>query len=180
MYSASTAFHNAVYKNSPLEQVIFKFKDGTILTNEDIHVNNGIKVMESFNLEEELTIGTCLASTLDVTIMNGHRLLSDYGFGEAEVMLGVCTEQTKAAPGSELCRVVVGSNVFTGHASAPYLRVNGSAASSQPSFPVCAIVVDNGTVYSISETGGIYPSSAVPNAFMKMKLTEWAFEGLGL
>lgn len=180
MYSASTAFRNAVYKNSPLEQVIFKFKDGTILTNEDIHVNNGIKVLESFNLEEELTIGTCLASTLDVTVMNGHRLLSDYGFGEAEVMLGICTEQTKAASGNELCRVVVGSNVYTGHASTPYLRVNGSAASSQPNFPVCAIVVDNGTVYSISEIGSVYPSSAVPNEFMRMKLTEWAFEGLGL
>ena len=180
MYSASTAFRNAVYKNSPLEQVILKFRDGTILTSEDIHVNNGIKVLESFNLEEELTIGTCLASTLDVTVMNGHRLLSDYGFGEAEVMLGICTEQTKVAPGSELCRVVVGSNVYTGHANAPYLRVNGSAASSQPNFPVCAIVVDNGTVYSISEMGSVYPSSAVPNEFMRMKLTEWAFERLGL
>ncbi len=180
MYNASTAFRNAVYKNSPLEQVIIKFRDGTILTNEDIHVNNGLKVMESFNLEEELTIGTCLASSLDVTIMNGHRLLSDFGFGEAEVMLGVCTEQTKATPGSELCRVVVGSNVYTGHASTPYLRLNGSAAASQPNFPVCALVVDNGTVYSISETGNVYPNSAVPNSFMKAKLTEWAFEGLGL
>lgn len=180
MYNASTAFHAAVYKNSPLEQVIIKFKDGTILTNEDIHVNNGLKIMEPFNLEEELTIGTCLSSTLDVTIMNGHRLLSDYGFGEAEVMLGICTEQTKAAPSGELCRVVVDSNIYTGHASTPYLRVNGTAASSQPTFPVCALVVDNGTVYSISETGNVYPDSAIPNSFMRTKLTEWAFEGLGL
>ena len=91
MYSASAQFHNAVFGNSPVERVLFKFADGTIFTNEDIHIGNGLKVIEAVNLEEELTIGACPASSLDVTVMNYHGLLSGFAFGEAEVSLGVRT-----------------------------------------------------------------------------------------
>lgn len=44
MYSASAQFHNAVFGNSPVERVLFKFADGTIFTNEDIHIGNGLKL----------------------------------------------------------------------------------------------------------------------------------------
>ena len=42
MYSVSEQFHTAVFRNSPVERVLLKFADNTILTNEDIHIGNGL------------------------------------------------------------------------------------------------------------------------------------------
>ena len=103
--------HNFITQYSetrPWSACYLSFLDGTIFTNEDIHIGNGLKVIEAVNLEEELTIGACPASSLDVTVMNYHGLLSGFAFGEAEVSLGVRTEVVVGNPVSAnyryLCR----------------------------------------------------------------------------
>lgn len=66
MYDVSSQFHRAVFGTSPVTQVLFRFADGTVLTNEDVH-SSGLKLMEAANYEEEMTIGSCLSSTLSVS-----------------------------------------------------------------------------------------------------------------
>lgn len=153
MYNASEQFHNAVFANSPVERVLFKFADDTIFTNEDIHIGNGLKVIEAVNLEEELTIGGCPASSLDVTVMNYHGLLSGFAFGEAEVSLGVRTETVTGNPVSANAVTYVGSRQFCGYSTEPYLKLDGEAPAAQPGFPVHAIVADGLVVYCIGLEG---------------------------
>lgn len=153
MYSASAQFHNAVFENSPVERVLFRFADGTIFTNEDIHIGNGLKVIEAVNLEEELTIGACPASSLDVTVMNYHGLLSGFAFGEAEVSLGVRTETVTGNPVSANAVAYVGGRRFCGYSTEPYLKLDGEAPAVQPGFPVHAIIADGLAVYCIGLEG---------------------------
>ena len=182
MYSASTQFHNAVFGNSPVERVLFKFADGTIFTNEDIHIGNGLKVIEAVNLEEELTIGACPASSLDVTVMNYHGLLSGFAFGEAEVSLGVRTEIIAGNPVSANAVTYVGGRRFCGYSTEPYLKLDGDAPAAQPGFPVHAIVADGLAVYCIglegqcwkaTLAGGQTWASLEPDTWADLEATTW-------
>ena len=182
MYSASAQFHNAVFGNSPVERVLFKFADGTIFTNEDIHIGNGLKVIEAVNLEEELTIGACPASSLDVTVMNYHGLLSGFAFGEAEVSLGVRTEVVVGNPVSANAVTYVGSRQFCGYSTEPYLKLDGEAPAAQPGFPVHAIVADGLAVYCIglegqcwkaTLAGGQTWASLEPDTWADLEATTW-------
>lgn len=164
MYSASTQFHNAVFANSPVERVLFKFADGTIFTNEDIHIGSGLKLIEAVNLEEELTIGGCPASSLEATIMNYHGLLSGFAFGEAEVSLGVRTDVGTIAPVEANVLVVLRYEmeqplVITGHDTIPYLRVNGDGPTVQPPFPVKAIMAMDNTIFCINDEGEVWQAA---------------------
>lgn len=182
MYSASAQFHNAVFGNSPVERVLFKFADGTIFTNEDIHIGNGLKVIEAVNLEEELTIGACPASSLDVTVMNYHGLLSGFAFGEAEVSLGVRTEVVVGNPVSANAVTYVGGRRFCGYSTEPYLKLDGEAPAAQPGFPVHAIVADGLAVYCIglegqcwkaTLAGGQTWASLEPDTWASLETTTW-------
>lgn len=166
MYSASAQFHNAVFGNSPVERVLFKFADGTIFTNEDIHIGNGLKVIEAVNLEEELTIGACPASSMDVTVMNYHGLLSGFAFGEAEVSLGVRTNVGAIAPVDANTVAVLRYEteqplIVTGHDELPYLRINGDRPTAQPPFPVKAIMTMGDTIFCISADGEVWQATWV-------------------
>ena len=182
MYSASAQFHNAVFGNSPVERVLFKFADGTIFTNEDIHIGNGLKVIEAVNLEEELTIGACPASSLDVTVMNYHGLLSGFAFGEAEVSLGVRTEVVVGNPVSANAVTYVGGRRFCGYSTEPYLKLDGEAPAAQPGFPVHAIVADGLAVYCIGLEGQCWKAelaggqtwaSLEPDTWASLETTTW-------
>ena len=159
MYNASTQFHNAVFANSPVERVLFRFADGTIFTNEDIHIGNGLKVIEAANLEEELTIGACPAASLDATIMNYHGLLSGFAFGEAEVSLGVRTERIVGSPVSANAVAYIGGRQICGYSTEPYIKLDGEATTAQPSFPVYAIVAEGLDVYCIGIAGQVWKAT---------------------
>jgi hypothetical protein len=153
MYNASAQFHSAVFENSPTERVLFRFADGTIFTNEDIHIGNGLKVIEAANLEEELTIGACPASSLEATIMNYHGLLSGFAFGEAEISLGVRTERTAGIPVNANAVAYLAGRQLCGYSTVPYLKIGGEVTAAQPGFPVHAIVADGLDVYCIGLEG---------------------------
>lgn len=182
MYNASAQFHSAVYGNSPVERVLFKFADGTIFTNEDIHIGSGLKLIEAVNLEEELTIGGCPASSLEATIMNYHGLLSGFAFGEAEVSLGVRTEIIAGNPVSANAVTYVGSRQFCGYSTEPYLKLDGDAPAAQPGFPVHAIVADGLVVYCIGLEGQCWKAtlasgqtwaSLEPDTWTSLEATTW-------
>lgn len=160
MIRVSNDFVKAVYSMNPSTRILFKFGD-TILTNEDIDLSQGVKVMEPLNLQEELTIGACPSATLDTTIMNQHGLLSDFEFGECEVSLSVRTNMENKnlieANATTTMRYDSGSDViFSGYINEPYLTVNGAATTAQPPFPVYSILTVDNTVYCISKEGEIW------------------------
>lgn len=180
MYNASTQFHNAVFENSPVERVLFRFADGTIFTNEDINISAGLKVIEAANLEEELTIGACTAASLDVTVMNYHGLLSGFAFGEAEVSLGVRTETSSFAPVDANTVAILrygDSNAitFTGHDTVPYLRVDGEASSAQPPFAVKSILIVGTKVHCIGVDGSVWCANWVDGyTWNELEPTTWS------
>lgn len=162
MYNASEQFHSAVFQGSPRERILFKFADGTIFTNEDISVRTGVTIAEAVNNEEELTIGSCPASTLDTTIINDHGLLNNYAYGECEVFLGVriassSIPQTPNGGPQAVLRYGAGNEVvFRGHATVPYLTIGTTPTTVQPPFGVYAILIVGADVYCISAAGDVW------------------------
>jgi len=184
MYDVSTDFHTAVYDTSPVTRALFRFTDGTILTNEDIH-SSGLKIMEAANYEEELTIGTCLSSTLTATFMNYSGLLSGFAFGECDVSLGVKIGTDTFVPAIANTIAVSNSGVmYTGHSTAPYLKADGVATAEQPDFAVHSIVIYDGEVMCIGSDGQTWTTAAWTGtvntgAFMTQKYVKMASSQLG-
>ena len=162
MISASDAFHAAVYENSPEERILLRFSDNTFLSNEDIQVGSGVSVSEAINFEEELTIGTCLSSVLEASIINDHRLLSGYEFGDCAVSLGVRTGTSGVSGTAGNCLIILGYGeadgvLVEGYTQTPYLRMDGEAApGGQPPFPVYGLIVDGRKLYCISAEGEVW------------------------
>lgn len=155
MRAVSNAFHTAVMQPNPDVRALMKF-NSTLITNEDIHID-GVKFTENANLDENLKIGDCPASTIGYTILNYAHLLDGFEYGEFEASLGVCvnTEQSEAITAN--CKVVFdygGTNetVFLG-GSSPRLSINGSAAAVQPPFDVYSLLIVGATLYAISSDG---------------------------
>ena len=173
MYNASEQFHEAVYANSPVECVLFRFADGVILTNEDIHMARGIKFTEAANLEEELTIGACPSASIEPTIMNYHGLLSGYAFGEAEVLLGTRTETSALSAVDANCVTYFRGVQITGHLTEPYLKFGGEAFAAQPGFPVYSIVIDGTVLRCISESGEVWTATISGTAWNDLAPSVW-------
>ena len=155
MRAVSNAFHTAVMQPNPDVRALMKF-NSTLITNEDIHID-GVKFTENANLDENLKIGDCPASTIGYTILNYAHLLDGFEYGEFEASLGVCvnTEQSEAITAN--CKAVFdygGTNetVFLG-GSSPRLSINGSAAAVQPPFDVYSLLIVGATLYAISSDG---------------------------
>ena len=174
MINASQQFHDAVFGRHPKERVLCLFSDplygevpslvSTLMawTGEEIKASAGIKVMDSVNESEELTIGQCNAAVFETTLMNYGGLLTNYvsEFSyncDCNVMLGVQTERHESvSPDNALCFARVaykgdeGSGVLvTGHAEQPYLRIEGFGSDIQPPFAVHSVFVDE----DFDETG---------------------------
>ena len=155
MYPVSSKFHDAVYQTvqAGSERIRMRFGD-TLFTNEDIHMNSGITLIEAANLEEELTIGACVSSNLSGTVINFHRLLDGFAFGACEVSLGIRTETAVFSnpPSSNPNTYAIfrygdtNQVCFSGHSEEPYLRVDGAAPTVQPPFPVYSIYIEGHTI----------------------------------
>lgn len=160
MYAASEQFHKAVYERNPSERVLIKMPN-LCFNAEDI-INSNLTFTEAVNNSEELTIGECVASTLDFKVINDHGLLSDYPFtGDCEAYIGVRTEETENPDAPKMPYAIFRYELdrpvlVEGHLFEPYLTINGTAPSIQPPFPVHAVMIDGNIIYCISENGELW------------------------
>lgn len=154
MYQASEAFHNAAAAGEK-QTALLVFPD-MLFTDEDIDVEHGISFRDNFNMEENLSIGQAPSNELSFTLFNDDRTLNDYPFGDFTALLGARIGAEDYAPG-ETARIVAGSNTYTAHSTAPYLRKNGTGVASQPDGPVVSLLAVDDTLYAFTaETGKAY------------------------
>lgn len=178
MVNAGAEFHKAVYAGSPAERIMMRFGD-TFFTNEDVEMNAGVQVIEALNFDDELTIGACPASTLEATILNPDGLLSNFQFGDCEVLLGVQTQQSTVSPSNATVMTVMRPGTsfevrVEGYSTEPYLRINGAVSITQPPFAVAGLLAIGNTLYCTSERGGIWAASWVDGeTWYKMSLMTW-------
>lgn len=62
--------------------------DVTRFSNEDIAVDQGVRLNAPYNAEEELTIGSCPSAELQFSLLNDERQIASFTFGECKAWLG--------------------------------------------------------------------------------------------
>lgn len=151
MYQTSAAFHEAVANNQPqLAMIIF---EDAVFTNSDIDVSAGLSFTDTFNHEEDLSIGQTPSNEISFSLFNDGGRLNNYEFGEFCALLGV---RILSEPVSMRTTVYAstGTNVYTGAMTAPRLKRNGVALTVQPEKPVKNILIYNGIVHCFLMDGG--------------------------
>lgn len=187
MYQASAAFHAAAMAEEA-GTLLLRFADGTFLTTEDVGNN---EITYPLNEETDVTVGKCVSAELRCTVLNYHGLLSGYGFGRCSVSMGVMVGTEEWA--MPVCRAAVvhgygtdSAVTISAHEDAPFLRVNGSAGSSQPTFSPDCLVLMGDTLYAGDGTnlwaatidGSALTAKAVDNDFLVYKLGQWSGRGI--
>lgn len=87
MYQTSTAFHTLATTGKGEKRTRCVFTDGTVLGNDRISLSAGVTVTETFNKEEDLTIGGCRSSTLKMSFLNDDGGLNDFEYGKCTLYL---------------------------------------------------------------------------------------------
>lgn len=187
MYQASAAFHAAAMAEEA-GALLLQFTDGTPLTTEDV---GNIEITYPLNEETDVTVGKCVSAELRCTVLNYHGLLSGYGFGRCSVSMGVMVSAEEWAMPACRAAVVHGYGTasavtVSAHEDAPFLRVNGSAGSSQPTFSPDCLVLMGDTLYAGDGTnlwaatidGTTLTAKAVDNDFLAHKLGKWSGKGI--
>lgn len=187
MYQASAAFHAAAMAEEA-GTLLLRFADGTLLTTEDV---GNIEITYPLNEETDVTVGKCVSAELRCTVLNYHGLLSGYGFGRCSVSMGVIVGTEEWA--MPVCKAAVvhgygtaSTAVISAHEDAPFLRVNGSAASSQPTFsPDCLVLMgdtlcagDGTNLWAATISGTTLTAKTVDNDFLAYKLGQWSGRGI--
>lgn len=188
MYSASTAFHNAVTANNVVTRLLMQFSDGTFLTGEDV---KNINITYPMNEETELIMGKCVSSELSTDILNYDALLNDFSYGECKLSLGVqLTTDTWSKPAGNATVVSdYGSSqavTITARAQAPYILVNNTASTVQPTFaPTCLVLLNNilyvgdGVhLWAATLNGTTLTTKSIDNDIIANKLSRWKYRGL--
>lgn len=174
MVGVSQAFHDAVKRGEEQRGLIW-FDDGTVFTNEDISVNQGLAFDEPLNTDTDLTIGGCPSSTLQFAVINDNRLLNDFGFGWFNAAIGVMVSNEPYDKVGNVSFEVDG-NVYSTHDTFPYLRKNGGDYNS-PTFPVASVVYHDGVVYCIGYGGELSvatsESDTIPDTWGELSAYTW-------
>ena len=191
MYHASDDFHTAVANGAhQIALLIFGYgntdADLAVFTNDDINVSAGIEFNDYFNAEEDIAIGQALSNEISFNLFNDQGLLNDYEFGEFKATIGAQTGNDLLDADHKTVYLVSGEKTFETFTTSPYLKVNGTAVSSQPAYPVVSILVYNGKVYCGMEDGNIKTynysnmsaATYTPNDFMKAQMQKWKGKGL--
>lgn len=168
--------------------LLLRFADGTFLTTEDV---GNIEITYPLNEETDVTVGKCVSAELRCTVLNYHGLLSGYGFGRCSVSMGAPVGAEEWAMPACRAAVVHGYGTasavtVSAHEDAPFLRVNGSAASSQPTFaPDCLVLMgdtlcagDGTNLWAATISGTTLTAKAVDNDFLAYKLGRWSGKGI--
>lgn len=93
MVDVSTALAAAIAAGKP-QRVLLEFKTNgsytnpTTFSNEDIVVDRGVTLRETFNGDEDLTIGQCPSASLSFTLLNDVNQITSFEFGEFKAWLG--------------------------------------------------------------------------------------------
>lgn len=187
MYQASAVFHAAAMAEEA-GTLLLQFADGTILTTEDV---GNIEITYPLNEETDVTVGKCVSAELRCTVLNYHGLLSGYGFGRCNVSMGAPVGTDEWTMPACKAAVVHGYGTdsavtISAHEDAPFLRVNGSAGSSQPTFSPDCLVLMGDTLYAGDGTnlwaatidGSTLTAKAVDNDFLTYKLGQWSGRGI--
>ena len=187
MYQASAAFHAAAMAEEA-GTLLLQFAGGTFLTTEDV---GNIEITYPLNEETDVTVGKCVSAELRCTVLNYHGLLSGYGFGRCSVSMGVMVGAEEWAMPACRAAVVHGYGTasavtVSAHEDAPFLRVNGSAASSQPTFsPDCLVLMgdklyagDGTNLWAATISGTTLTAKTVDNDFLTYKLGQWSGRGI--
>lgn len=160
MYQASTAFHTAAMAEEA-GALLLRFAGGTILTTEDV---KNVEITYPLNEETDVTVGKCVSAELKCTVLNYHGLLSGFGFGKCGAAMGAMVGSDEWAMPVCKAAVVYGygtasTAVISAHEDAPFLRVNGSAASAQPVFSPSCLVIVNNTLYAGDGDGNAWAAT---------------------
>lgn len=157
MYQTSAAFHAAAMAENAGE-LLLRFASGTVLTTEDV---KNVEITYPLNEETDVTVGKCVSAELKCTVLNYHGLLSGFAFGKCGAAMG-------AKVGSDewtmpVCKAAVvygygtaSAVTISAHEDAPFLRVNGSAGSSQPVFSPECLVLMGRTLYAAGKAGNAW------------------------
>ena len=183
MYSASSAFHQAVANGA--HQIALLIFNDAVFTNDDIDVSAGIEFNDYFNTEENLSIGTALSNEISFNIFNDSDLLDDYEFGEFTATIGAqIGNETVTAAGT--VQVNSGSHTYVAYSSSPYLKRDGTAVSSQPARAIKSMLVYDGIVYCLLANGVVVgykdsngaTQSVSVNNVMKAQMAKWEGKGI--
>ena len=160
MYQASAAFHAAAMAEEAAA-LLLRFADGTFLTTEDV---GNIEVTYPLNEETDVTVGKCVSAELRCAVRNRHGLLSGFDFGKCAAALGAPVGTDEWAMPACKAAVVHGYGAesavtISAHEDAPFLRVNGSAASAQPVFSPDCLVLVGGTLYAGDVDGNAWAAT---------------------
>ena len=187
MYQASAAFHAAAMAEEAGALLLW-FAGGTILTTEDV---KNVEITYPLNEETDVTVGKCVSAELKCTVLNYHGLLRGFAFGRCNAAMGAMVGAEEWA--MPACRAAVvhrygtaSAVTVSAHEDAPFLRVNGSAASSQPTFSPDCLVLMGDTLYAGDGTnlwaatidGTTLTAKAVDNDFLAYKLGKWSGKGI--
>lgn len=187
MYQASAAFHAAAMAEEA-GTLLLRFADGTFLTTEDV---GNIEITYPLNEETDVTVGKCVSAELRSAVRNYHGLLSGFAFGKCSAAMGAPVGAEEWAMPACRAAVVHGYGTasavtVSAHEDAPFLRVNGSAASSQPTFsPDCLVLMgdklyagDGTNLWAATISGTTLTAKAVDNDFLAYKLGQWSGRGI--
>lgn len=182
MYNASSAFHTAVANGA--HQIALLIFDDAVFTNDDIDVSRGIEFNDYFNTDEDLSIGLALSNEISFTLFNDSGLLDSYWFGNFTATIGALINTETYQTG---WNVMAQSplHTYTGYATFPYVRRDGTALNVQPSKSVSSILIYDGIVYCLAEnTVTAYKdsdgtvASVTVNNFMISQMQKWEGKGI--
>ena len=187
MYQASTAFHTSAMSETAGKRLLMQFPN-TFLTGEDVC---DIEVAYPLNEETDVSVGKCVSAELKTSVLNYHGLLSGFAFGRCNAAMGVMVGAEEWAMPACRAAVVHGYGTasavtVSAHEDAPFLRLNGSAGSSQPTFSPDCLVLMGDTLYAGDGTnlwaatidGTTLTAKAVDNDFLAYKLGKWSGKGI--
>jgi len=184
MYSASSAFHNAIANDE--HQIALLIFNDSLFTNSDIDVTRGIEFHDYFNLEENMSIGQTPSNEISFTLFNDDGHLNNYNFGEFEALLGVrIGKSSYKQQGTASMTTKYAS--YVGNASYPFLTRNGVPVSAQPNFAVNSMASTDDKVYVFGsngryavyddKTGANITNSTPVDSSMGTKSSEWDGRG---
>ena len=187
MYQASAAFHAAAMAEEAGALLLW-FAGGTILTTEDVKT---VEITYPLNEETDVTVGKCVSAELKCTVLNYHGLLSGFAFGRCNAAMGAMVGSDEWT--MPVCKAAVvhrygtaSAVTISAHEDAPFLRLNGSAGSAQPTFSPDCLVLMGDTLYAGDGTnlwaatidGTTLTAKAVDNDFLAYKLGKWSGKGI--
>ena len=142
MYSASSAFHQAVKNGNPQKPLLIF--SNRYFTDYDIDVTAGIEFNEYFNTEDDISIGQTLSNEISFTLINEDRSLNDFAFGQFKALLGVrtATQQYGPPPVSVTGYVSIGHGYFYQAVSKTMLAFEGGRRDTYEFVPLGTFIAE--------------------------------------